>query len=144
MAFLVRQGEKCQNSVFLAVSEPSGLTRFSEINEIVFFVFISTHFFISESFKAIRWKLNNYPTAGRKMSPSARVRGRITSSSEVRFFIFLRIVLKLSDSKKWVKISEKSTILYISVNWVAHEDQETAKNARFRHVSPCFTRNAIS
>ena len=44
MAFLVRQGEKCQNRAFLAVSEPSGSTRLFEMDEIMLLSFISTHF----------------------------------------------------------------------------------------------------
>ena len=56
MAFLLRQGETCRNRAFLDVSWPSRATQFTEMNKIVLFSLIFTHFFESESFKAVRQK----------------------------------------------------------------------------------------
>jgi len=86
MAFLVRQGEKCQNRSFLAASEPSGSTRLSKMDENVLFSFISTHFFISECFKAIRRKLKILHRGAEDESPSAQIRHALFRGA---IFLFL-------------------------------------------------------
>ena len=77
MAFLVRQGEKCQNRAFLAVSWPSRATQFTEMNKIVLFSLIFTNFFKSKSFKAIGQKLKNRTLEEDVMHPLTRADGLI-------------------------------------------------------------------
>ena len=88
MAFLVRQGETCQNRAFLAVSWPSGTTQFTKMNKIGLFSLIFTHFFQSGSFKAIRQKQKNRTSEEDVKRPLIWAEGLIFRPAVGYFLIF--------------------------------------------------------
>ena len=144
MAFQVRQGENkvklSFSSTFRALRRPDLLKRPK--------MFISCLFSLIFSYLKLSKRLEKFEKINLMRDPFEAVypaeQGVSASLTQSICNLFYRIALKVSDMKKWVKISKKRTFLAVLVNLVVSEGSESAWKAQFSLFSPCLTRNAIS
>ena len=146
IVFTARWGERRQTFSFFTVFGTSKTTGLTQMDKKLFFLLIHTHFLISESLKAFRWKIKKigsvrWPKTALWEGPDspklASQQGDFLKFRETRWNLTFRNV-KLSENKR-----EKHLLVHLSQSspfW-------GPKNGQKKHVclfSPYLAVNSIS